>query len=196
MDSSYQGSIISNRIKNNKKKIDVVQSQNNMELCKILFYLNKKFLSSVNICPNVNLKFPKKPLIISNEQKEFFKNKIETTKKTELCKNWILLKDCYYKDNCSFAHGEIELRKKKMNSSTKSKKKLCKNFEKKSYCPFGKRCNYLHIVSNHRLIKYKKILENFCEELYTQSFKEETEDLEFYKLIEMTNKSLNSFFLM
>lgn len=133
---------------------------------------------------------------MSKEQKDFFKSKIEQTKKTELCKNWVLLKDCFYKDKCSFAHGEGELRKKKTENIKKIKIKECKNFAEKSYCCFGSRCKYLHIVSNLRLLSYKKILVNFCESLFKESLKDDNNEVEFYKLIEMVNQNKDKLFLM
>lgn len=42
--------------------------------------------------------------------------------KTEMCKNWELSGSCYFKDTCSFAHGEHELvMKKHLPSNFKSK---------------------------------------------------------------------------
>ncbi len=145
------------------------------------------------------MKFPKKILVTSLAQKEFFKSKIEKTKKTELCKNWVLLNDCFYKDKCSFAHGEAELRNKKTDKTNNQKKikiKECKNFSEKSYCSFGNRCKYLHIVSNHRLLSYKKILVKFCEDLFRESLKDDNNEVEFYKFIEMIHQNKNKLFLM
>jgi hypothetical protein len=39
-----------------------------------------------------------------------YKTKNKDEKKTELCKNWAIYHDCYFKDECSFAHGMDELR--------------------------------------------------------------------------------------
>ena len=38
------------------------------------------------------------------------RRKIRTKKKTELCKNWELYHNCFYGNECSFAHGIDELR--------------------------------------------------------------------------------------
>ena len=59
--------------------------------------------------PNINLKIFHKRYS-NQKEKEMFFEKIKRKKKTELCKNYELYKDCYYGDNCSFAHGIDELR--------------------------------------------------------------------------------------
>ena len=65
--------------------------------------------SKNQIGPNINWHFQKKRY--SNEQERtFFFDKIKKKKKTELCKNFELYHDCFYKDECSFAHGVEELR--------------------------------------------------------------------------------------
>ena len=64
--------------------------------------------SKNQIGPNINWHFQKKRY--SNEQERtFFFDKIKKKKKTELCKNFELYHDCFYKDE-SFAHGVEELR--------------------------------------------------------------------------------------
>lgn len=198
MESAAQESISNINININNGRITVAQSS----LCNLNDRVIQNFWNdSINsnhsdhIGPNVNLKFPKK-FILTQEQKEFFKSKIIQTKKTELCKNWILLKDCYFKDKCSFAHGEVELRKKTFNLYKKLKCKECKGFKDKSYCSFGSRCQYLHIVSDHVLLTYNKILERFAVELIKESFREENVDVEFYKLLEYIHFKMNSIFLM
>ena len=108
---------------------------------------------NVNFGPNVNLKIPKKTFHTLQE-KEFFKSKIKITKKTELCKNWELYRNCYFKDNCSFAHGENELRVKNVTSNQKYKTKICKAFTEKMWCQFGSRCQYRHISESPKLLSY------------------------------------------
>lgn len=63
----------------------------------------------------------------------------------QLCKNWELYSDCYFRKTCSFAHGEKELRINN-ESMPKYKTKICKMFREKSYCSFGNRCIYQHII--------------------------------------------------
>lgn len=93
--------------------------------------------------PNINLHFLKKRF--SNpEEKHFFYDKIRKKKKTELCKNWEIYKDCFYKDECCFAHGIEELRQN--NNLPTYRTKECKSFNETMTCPFGARCNYKHII--------------------------------------------------
>ena len=93
--------------------------------------------------PNINLKIYHKRY--SNQrEKEMFFAKIKQKKKTELCKNYELYKDCYYGDHCSFAHGIDELRENVIMPSYKTK--LCKSFVENSICNFGIRCSYLHKI--------------------------------------------------
>lgn len=91
--------------------------------------------------PNVNIKLPKKK-INTEEDKRFFKEKIRQKQKTELCKNWVLYNDCYFKDTCSFAHGEEELRLKETPINYKTQ--ICKSFFEKGFCVYGGRCHYSH----------------------------------------------------
>lgn len=126
---------------------------------------------SLNIGPNVNLKIPKKAFHTSQE-KEFFKSKIKTTKKTELCKNWELYRNCYYKDNCSFAHGESELRLKNVSSNQKYKTKICKAYVEKMWCQFGSRCQYRHVSETPRLLSYNYLNERLADSVLFEGNKE------------------------
>ena len=110
--------------------------------------------------------------------------KIRTKKKTELCKNWEIYHDCYFKNECSFAHGIDELRTDTPVSG--SKNRLCKSFQEKGYCLFGKRCNYRHVIKEERLFTYESILNDTCNEIYNEMNKSENKDisiLKFYKRI-------------
>ena len=80
----------------------------------------------------------------NQKEKEMFFEKIKRKKKTELCKNYELYKDCYYGDNCSFAHGIEELRENVIMPSYKTK--LCKSFVENGTCNFGIRCSYQHKI--------------------------------------------------
>ena len=93
--------------------------------------------------PNVNLKVQKKRYS-NQKEKEMFFEKIKQKKKTELCKNYELYKDCYYGDNCSFAHGVDELRDNLIRPIHKTK--LCKSFFENKTCNFGVRCSYQHKI--------------------------------------------------
>ena len=79
-----------------------------------------------------------------NTSELLFLEKIKRKKKTELCKNYELYKDCYYGDNCSFAHGLEELRDNIILPSYKTK--LCKSFIENKTCNFGTRCSYQHKI--------------------------------------------------
>lgn len=57
----------------------------------------------------------------------------------------MLYNDCYFKETCSFAHGEKELRNK-TEGADKYKTKICKMFGENYYCPYGQRCIYLHTM--------------------------------------------------
>jgi hypothetical protein len=93
--------------------------------------------------PNINLKINYKRYS-NQKEKEFFYEKIKQKRKTELCKNYELYHDCYFKDECSFAHGIEELRENIIFPSYKTK--LCKSFHENKVCNFGIRCTYNHNI--------------------------------------------------
>ena len=129
--------------------------------------------------PNINLKYFKKKYD-TKEEKHFITKKIRTKKKTELCKNWEIYHDCYFKNECSFAHGIDELRIDTPISG--SKNKLCKIFKEKGFCLFGKRCNYRHVIKEERLFTYESILNKTCNEIYAEMNKIENKDISLLKL--------------
>jgi hypothetical protein len=147
------------------------------------------FNLNVNIGPNVNLKLPKKSYH-THEEKEFFKNKIRNTKKTELCKNWELYSACYYKDNCSFAHGESELRVKSAVNNQKYKTKKCKVFHEKMYCQFGNRCQYSHVLPMSHLLSYSFLNQQLAASILTEMHKFD-DDLDFFKIFETIHMNSN-----
>ena len=105
-----------------------------------------KFLSCHDVeqrGPNINLKISHKRYS-NQKEKEFFFEKIKRKKKTELCKNYELYHDCYYKNECCFAHGLEELRENTNYPSYKTK--LCKSFQENKVCNFGIRCSYRHLI--------------------------------------------------
>ena len=87
--------------------------------------------------PNINLKIQHKRYK-NQEEKNFFFVKIKKKKKTELCKTYEVYHDCYYKDECCFAHGIEELRDNSNFSSYKTK--ICKNFQE--YAKTSKKIRY------------------------------------------------------
>lgn len=182
---------IDNIYKNNNNNYSEVyqSSSNGSSNNTTLDSLNLKPQIKPDIGPNVNIKLPKN-LNRSEEQKEFFKRKINKTKKTELCKNWEIFNDCYYKDKCSFAHGENELRNKtffKNEKNNKYKTKPCRTFLEKTYCPFGNRCQYTHVVSRSRLLSYKAINLKMANGILIEAMKTENEQFDFLKLLDNTN---------
>ena len=111
-----------------------------------------------------------------------------------MCKNWELFGDCFYKDNCSFAHGELELRNKILvqnSNNQKYKTKPCRSFIEKSFCPFGNRCQYTHVVSQNRLLKYQALNLKLANGIMIEAMKKENEKMEFNKLIENVNVNSN-----
>ena len=49
---------------------------------------------------------------------------------------------CKYGDNCAFAHGENELKNRKISFNYKTKP--CKQFFEIGFCPYGSRCQFSH----------------------------------------------------
>jgi hypothetical protein len=142
---------------------------------------------NINIGPNVNFKVSKK-CNPTKEEKEFFKRKIKTTKKTELCKNWELYKDCYFKDNCSFAHGEAELRTKNVDKNKKYKTKICKAFVETMHCVFGARCQYSHKPKKSKS-SYSQKLEKLATEINSNVIKNEAKEMNKVLTKAMSNSS-------
>ena len=50
--------------------------------------------------------------------------------------------ECKFGDNCAFAHGDSELKKRKMTFNYKTKP--CKQFFELGYCSYGARCQFSH----------------------------------------------------
>lgn len=139
--------------------------------------------------PNINLKYFKKTYK-TDEEKQFIAEKIKSKKKTELCKNWEIYHDCYFKEECSFAHGIDELRKN-ISQATVVRNKLCKSFTEKGFCLFGKRCNYRHFISEKQLFTYQSYLLNTANEVVSEFNKEgnnETSIVQVYKRILLNRK--------
>jgi butyrate response factor 1 len=61
----------------------------------------------------------------------------------QICRNFELTGKCKFGDNCSFAHGDNELLKKK-HVPSKYKTKLCNQYHTHMYCPYGLRCQFVH----------------------------------------------------
>jgi hypothetical protein len=154
-----------------------------------LYYKQKKDFNSWHVGganrpklaegPNINLKYFKKSYD-TEEEKHFITKKIRTKKKTELCKNWEIYHDCYFKNECSFAHGMEELRNDMHING--SKKRLCKTFQEKGLCLFGKRCNFRHIIKEERLFTYDFILKTTMKEMYNEINKIDNKEMSLLKI--------------
>ena len=67
----------------------------------------------------------------------------KTKWKTEKCHYWEMYGKCKFGENCAFAHGDHEL-KKKTNLNVNYKTKPCKQFFEEGYCNYGTRCQFSH----------------------------------------------------
>jgi hypothetical protein len=128
---------------------------------------------------------------LENELEEFKKDydlNVNSKKdKTQLCKYYKSLKGCDKGNNCSFAHGENELKKviKQCISGLKcykkeceyyhpegwdykSNKKICKYYNENGYCINENNCKFEHIEKNNKVIdnieESKDIFDN-CNEI-------------------------------
>ena len=79
--------------------------------------------------------------IIETEKKEEFNN-FKTKWKTEICRYWEMYGECKFGENCAFAHGDSELKQRKLTFNYKTKP--CKQFFELGYCSYGSRCQFSH----------------------------------------------------
>ena len=91
-------------------------------------------------------------------------NKFKTKWKTEICHYWEMYGECKFGNNCTFAHGNYELKKRKMTFNYKTKP--CKQFFELGYCSYGSRCQFSHKKQNLKdnkssRISYLKIIKEF-----------------------------------
>jgi hypothetical protein len=90
---------------------------------------------------------PRNPILdnsyyyIEREYTEEYNN-FKTKWKTEICRYWEMYGECKYGDSCAFAHGDSELKKRKMTFNYKTKP--CKQFFELGYCSYGCRCQFSH----------------------------------------------------
>ena len=85
--------------------------------------------------------------MIYKEKPEYYGTKrsgdtydFKTKWKTEICHYWEMNGFCKYGDNCAFAHGENELKNRKI--SLNYNKKHCKQFYEIGFCTYGSRCQF------------------------------------------------------
>ena len=69
-------------------------------------------------------------------------NNFKTKWKTEICRYWEMYGECKFGDSCAFAHGDSELKARKMTYNYKTKP--CKQFFEQGYCSYGCRCQFSH----------------------------------------------------
>jgi len=107
-----------------------------------------------------------------NEKTDEFNN-FRTKWKTEICKYWEMYGQCKYGTNCAFAHGDSELKQRKLSFNYKTKP--CKQFFELGVCSYGVRCQFSHkkedyirqqnekgiIDINNNQISYLKIIKEF-----------------------------------
>ena len=124
------------------------------EYCDLMYY------------PNLNMQ--KEQLNYTNENSEIIFNNYKTKYKTEKCRYWEMYGQCQFGENCAFAHGDSELKKRKLTFNYKTKP--CKQFFELGYCSYGIRCQFSHkksdyiqneINENDENISYLKILNEF-----------------------------------
>jgi hypothetical protein len=89
--------------------------------------------------------------------------------KTEICRYWEMYGECKYGDNCAFAHGDSELKQRKITFNYKTKP--CKQFFELGYCSYGSRCQFSH--------KKEEDLKN-----PKNNVKEKKEEVSYLKIIE------------
>ena len=81
-------------------------------------------------------------------------NNFKTKWKTEICRYWEMYGECKYGDNCAFAHGDSELKQRKMTFNYKTKP--CKQFFELGYCSYGSRCQFCHKKEDTKSQKEEK----------------------------------------
>ena len=97
-------------------------------------------------------------------------NNFKTKWKTEICHYWEMYGECKFGDNCAFAHGDSELKERKMTFNYKTKP--CKQFFELGYCSYGARCQFSHKKedlkkekdSSDGEVSYLKIIEEFLSD--------------------------------
>ena len=101
-------------------------------------------------------------------------NNFRTKWKTEMCKYWEMYGKCKFGDNCAFAHGDSELKQRKLTFNYKTKP--CKQFFELGYCTYGSRCQFSHkkeedlnvqkneIENKKNNVSYLKIIEELLSE--------------------------------
>jgi hypothetical protein len=97
---------------------------------------------------------------IETEKKEDYNN-FKTKWKTEICRYWEMYGECKFGENCAFAHGDSELKQRKLTFNYKTKP--CKQFFENGFCNYGSRCQFSHKREyfNSSDVSYLKCLNEF-----------------------------------
>ena len=104
----------------------------------------------------------------NNDKDNIYKDEYYNFKakwKTEICRYWEMYGQCKFGDNCAFAHGDSELKQRKMTFNYKTKP--CKQFFELGYCSYGSRCQFSHKQESEEKndknnnISYLKIIKEF-----------------------------------
>ena len=102
---------------------------------------------------------------VETEKKEDYNN-FKTKWKTEICRYWEMYGECKFGENCAFAHGDSELKQRKLTFNYKTKP--CKQFFEIGYCSYGSRCQFSHkkesLEGKKDEISYVKILNELNSE--------------------------------
>ena len=134
IDSSPSNSITENQ----QEKLNLNYSKNNVDI-EIIYEDEYKGLVYNQIYPDINTNAIY--YCIERDRKDDFNN-FRTKWKTEICKYWEMYGECKYGDNCAFAHGDSELKQRKLTFNYKTKP--CKQFFELGYCSYGSRCQFNH----------------------------------------------------
>ena len=94
-------------------------------------------------------------------------NNFKTKWKTEICRYWEMYGECKFGESCAFAHGDSELKQKKLSFNYKTKP--CKQFFESGYCSYGSRCQFSHKKENvtkqsNDEVSYLKIMEELLSD--------------------------------
>ena len=81
------------------------------------------------------------------------KGEEDTTKKTEMCNNFLEFGTCRYGQKCRYAHGQQELKQTFRGYGWKRVK--CRNYHGIGICMFGVRCNFIHDESEEELAQIR-----------------------------------------
>ena len=151
---------------NQPEKFNVNTPKNNYD--KEMIYEDEyQGLIYSQIYPDINIYY-----YLERDRRDEYNN-FKTKWKTEICRYWEMYGECKFGDNCAFAHGDSELKQRKMTFNYKTKP--CKQFFEIGYCSYGTRCQFSHkkedlkdqkneTQDKNNNISYLKIIEELLSE--------------------------------